>query len=174
MFRVSRPPVQSPEIPSSGYSSRMISFLRERGHADLADEIEGKKGQPQAAPASQELPRYADPAEPILRAHGIDAETAANLWDAYHQARNSKELMHALINVDVSNELKNELYTAKRNHDPVPTWLDRVERVVDAIKSMTRLNVSDPARGGDSPLRAAESHPHVFQALVDAQKNEGE
>lgn len=153
MFRVSKNPVQG-----------MITRK--------PDEESQAPQQPQEeAPYKVPTPPYADPAEPILRAHKIDSETAASIWDAYHQAHDSKELMHALINVNVPNELKAELYAAKRKHDAAPGWLDRVQKVVDIINHhLPKLN--QPDRSGKSAASTAEKHPNVLAAFLNAGKKD--
>jgi hypothetical protein len=146
----------------SEYSKHETDYMRSQGHHQLADEIDTQ--QPQ-------LEKYQDPAEPILRAHGVDAETAANLWDLFHSVRSSRELIEKLQPLDIPNGTKDALVRAKAANDPAPNWLDRVERVVGAIESMTKLD-SPHARCGASSLKVAETHPNVLQALMGAHKNE--
>jgi len=147
----------------SEYSKRETDYMRGQGHRQLADEIDAQ--QPQ-------LERYQDPAEPILRAHGIDADTAASLWDDFHNSRTSAGLMTKLEKYsDLPAAVKHELFVSKQKGDPAPGWLERVDKVIGAIESMKGLAAS-PARGGTSSLKVAESHPTVLQALMDAHKHE--
>jgi hypothetical protein len=157
------------------YSQRETDFMRARGHHDLATELEGKTGQPQepSVPTTQKLEPYQDHAAPVLREHALDDSVAADVWDLFHAARDSKDLIAKLRTVNISNEAKHDLVIAKRETDSNTgtDWRERVEKVVAAITSMKGL-ASSSARGGDSPLAASEKHPHVLQSLLDATKNE--
>jgi hypothetical protein len=157
------------------YSQRETDFMRARGHHDLATGLEGKTGQPldQSAPVIQKLELYQDHAAPVLREHAIPDDIAADIWDTFHSARDSKELIQKLRTVNISNEAKHDLVIAKQETDSNTgtDWRERVEKVVAAITSMKGL-ASSSARGGDSPLAASEKHPHVLQSLLDATKNE--
>jgi hypothetical protein len=153
----------------------MQSMIARRPSEEDADTKPVAQSAPQSAQTQQqeaayvpEVPPYVDPAEPILRKHGIDESVAHDLWQQYHDAPDSKALMHALIGVNVPNELKSELYAAKRKHDAAPTWLDRLDKTVEAIKRVAKLH-SIPARDGKSVLKLGESHPNVMRVLVDAE-----
>jgi hypothetical protein len=127
----------------------------------------------ESAPA-QSLPPdpWKDPAEPILRKHGVDEETTASAWDIFHASKNSAELAANLQPLDIPNELKAELYDAKRNHDAAPTWHDKLDRAVESIKHLARLHKTSSARGGKSSIDTADQHPHVLAAFLEAQKKE--
>jgi hypothetical protein len=159
---IAAPQSAKAEPAHTGYSKRETDYMRSQGHHSIADEIDAQR---------EPLPPYVDPAEPILRAHGIDAETAANLWDIFHSVRSSRELIEKLQPLDIPNGTKDALVRAKSVNDPAPNSLDRVERVVGAIKSMTKLDAPH-ARGGDSALRTAEKHPNILRVVTDAVKGE--
>lgn len=120
----------------------------------------------------RQLEPYQDPAEPILRAHGLDAETAADVWDLFHSARDSQQLAEQLQPLDIPNATKHELVVAKQKNDPAPTWHDKLDRVIDVInKHLPKLN--KPDRTGTSAATAAEAHPNVLASFLAAQKKEG-
>jgi hypothetical protein len=156
----------------------MQSMLARRPSEEDAD----TKPVAQSAPQSQQeaapvqprpLERYQDPAEPILRAHGVDESVAAEVWDLFHSVRDSKQLADKLQSVDIPNATKHELVVEKQKDDPAPGWLDRLDRTVEAIKRVAKLH-SIPARDGKSVAEFAERHPNVMKALVDAELKDKE
>jgi hypothetical protein len=118
------------------------------------DEENAATPQQSAAPSSP----FADPAEPILRRHGIDAEIAEKSWDIFHAARNSKELIDKLRRLDIPDAVKDELVVAKRQTDPAPNWRDRMERAVEAIQKVAAMPKEH--------LETSECHPKVLVAVM--------
>jgi hypothetical protein len=128
----------------------------------------------QAAPVQErELEPYMDHAEPVLRKHGVDDDLAAEVWGIFHGSKTSAELSTKLQPLDIPNEVKHDLVLAKQKNDPAPGWESRLEKVVDAIKRITKMNLT-PARDGKSVLKLRESHPNVMRALVDAELKDKE
>lgn len=145
----------------------------ERIQSGMLDREPDEESQQQeaAAPAheqsSSELPPYIDPAEPLLRAHGIDDDTAATVWDIFHSARDSKVLIEKLQPLDIPNATKHELVVAKQKGDPAPDWLTRLDKAVEAVNKVAQLHAT-PARDGKSVLQLGEKHPNVMKALANA------
>lgn len=102
-------------------------------------------------------PSLIDRAKEILTSANIPAEQKANAWDAYHDAPNSKHLVARLQYLDLPEEIKQQLYDAKRANEPEPTALDRK---VEAIKRMATIP--------KHVLEDAEKHPVLLKALLDA------
>jgi hypothetical protein len=149
----------------------VADYLHQHGHHDTASQLEVATGiqssQPQEQSAPQPLEKYQDPAEPILRSHGVDDATAEKVWDIFHSVRDSKTLIDKLQPLDIPNATKDALVRAKARGDAPPSWLDRMQRVVDAIHRMPKLD-SSSTRGGASLLKVAEAHPAVTKILADA------
>jgi hypothetical protein len=58
-----------------------------------------------------------DPAEQILRsAQGVDSNAQAAAWDAFHQSQNEDELTQRLQNINIPQDVKANLWDAKRSH----------------------------------------------------------
>src|ERR1700683_239723 len=100
--------------------------------------------EPQAAksePAYEPEPMpYVDHAQHFLRVAPISEDMKADLWQAYYDAPNSATLAQALQHVDVPNDIKHVLFSLKVTSDPKPGWKERIDKVVGAIKSMTKLD----------------------------------
>jgi hypothetical protein len=132
--------------------------------------------QQEAAPAQERpLEPYMDHAEPVLRKHGVDSDTAASLWDDFHNARTSADLTKALEKYpDLNAAVKHDLFVEKQKNDPAPTWHDKLDRVIEVInKHLPNLHETSSARGGKSSITTADRHPNVLRAFLDAQKKEG-
>ena len=69
---------------------------------------------PQATAPATPAPT-SDPAEQILRsAQGVDTNTQAAAWDAFHQSKNEDELTQRLQNINIPQNVKANLWDAKR------------------------------------------------------------
>src|SRR5713226_10520105 len=75
---------------------------------------------PQAtAPATQPTAPISDPAEQILRSvQGVDTNAQADAWDAFHQSKNEDELTQRLQNINIPQNVKANLWDAKRSAAP--------------------------------------------------------
>ena len=111
-----------------------------------------------AAPQQPTTSPFADPAEPILRSHGIDVDTAAGVWDIFHAARTSKQLIEQLQPLKIPDAVKHELVIAKQKTDPKPGWRDRVERAVQVVKTVAALPREH--------VETSERHPKVLAAVM--------
>jgi hypothetical protein len=160
-------PQRASRTPSTReYSQRETDFMRACGHHNLADELEGKTGTQSSQPqeVAPMLEPYMDHAAPILIAHGIAPDLAAEVWDRYHSARDSKVLIEKLQPLDIPNATKHELVLEKQKGDPAPDWFSRLNQAVEAVKRVAALPREQ--------VETSERHPRVFQALLDAQKND--
>ncbi len=69
---------------------------------------------PQATAPATPAP-ISDPAEQILRsAQGVDTNAQADAWDAFHQSKNEDELTQRLQNINIPQNVKANLWDAKR------------------------------------------------------------
>src|SRR5258708_38626610 len=69
---------------------------------------------PQATAPATPAP-ISDPAEQILRsAQGVDMNVQADAWDAFHQSKNEDELTQRLQNINIPQNVKANLWDAKR------------------------------------------------------------
>jgi hypothetical protein len=120
------------------------------------DEESAAASQPQSTAL---LSPFADPAEPILRHHGIDAESTEKIWDGFHDSRTSADLAKKLANYsEVPDAVKHDLFVAKQKTDPAPTWSDRVERAVEAIHKVAAMP--------SEHVETSEKHPKVLAAVM--------
>jgi hypothetical protein len=120
-----------------------------------------------AAPQQAAPSPFADPAEPILRSRAINAEVAERIWNDYHDSRTSADLAKKLANYpEVDDAIKHDLFVAKQKTDPAPTFRDRLDRAVNAIKRVAQLHET-PAPSGSSVASVAEAHPNVLKILAD-------
>jgi hypothetical protein len=102
---------------------------------------------------------FSDPAEPILRRHAINAETAEKMWNDYHDSRTSAELAKKLTQYsEVSDATKHDLFVSKQQTDPAPTFRDRIERAVEAIHKVAALPREH--------VETSEKHPKVLAAVM--------
>jgi|ERR1700723_490037 len=99
-----------------------------------------------------------DPAEPILRGDpSMTDETRATAYDQFHSSKDHLELAKKLQHVEMSNETRHRLWTAKKlTAAPV----DPVAKVRAAIEQVAQM---DPAA-----LEVAEKHPTVLKLFGDA------
>lgn len=105
-----------------------------------------------------------DHAHSILAADSsLTDERRADTWDAYHASRTPQELVRNLSPLEISTETKQKLFEAKSVTAPV---LTPAGKVANALKQMSQI---DP-----KVLQAAESHPHVAKAFIDAATKESE
>ena len=86
----------------------------------------------------------------------ITRGAAEAAWNAFHDAKNSDELAQDLP-PDLPNDVKHELFSAKRLYDSQPS---AVEKVVDAIHRVEALN--------GAARETAEKHSVVSRLLVEA------
>ena len=110
---------------------------------------------------------YADPAAPVLAAHpGITDEDRANLWDVFHNSKDSSELAQKLQPMTaIPDNLKHKLFVTKdATAPPVPVKVAPIDKVTDAIKRISQL---DP-----KVVDLAESHPNVLKTLSTAAMQE--
>jgi len=69
---------------------------------------------PQATAPATPTP-ISDPAEQILRSvQGVDTNAQADAWDAFHQSKNEDELTQRLQNINIPQNVKANLWDAKR------------------------------------------------------------
>ena len=117
-----------------------------------------------AAPATASP--FLDPAKPILAAHpAITDDQRADLWDIFHQSKDSGELAQHLQPLGIPDALKHHLFVAKdATAPPVPVKVAPIDKVTDAIKRISQL---DP-----KVVDLAESHPNVLKTLSTAAMQE--
>jgi len=108
---------------------------------------------------------YADPAAPVLAAHpGITDEDRANLWDVFHNSKDSSELAQKLQPMTaIPDDLKHKLFVTKDATAPAakPAPLDRVTAAISRISGLDH-----------NALELAETHPNVLKALTAAAQAE--
>lgn len=132
-------PQPAPELPSSGHAVPVIQSA-----ASLA-----------ADPAEKP---YLDPAEPILAGDPrLTDETRADLWSIFHESRDASELTAKLSTIEVPNDLKHALWTAKSVTSPVSGNADKI------TAALTTLSKMDPKL-----LEIAETHKQVTKMVIDA------
>jgi hypothetical protein len=117
-----------------------------------------------AAPATASP--FLDPAKPILAAHpAITDDQRADLWDIFHQSKDSGELAQHLQPLGIPDELKHHLFVAKDATAPAPTpKVAPVDKVTGAIQRIAQM---DP-----KVIDLAESHPNVLKTLATAAMQE--
>lgn len=98
---------------------------------------------------------FADPAAPILRADpALTDEHRADLHDAFY-SKNADELVQHLMPMDIHEDTKQALYSAKKMSEPAPEPLDKTAAAINKIGEI------DP-----KVLDLAETHPNVLKALA--------
>lgn len=151
------------------HSEKIMSGMLSRKPDEESQPVQSAPQPQQESAWKPEVPPYADPAAPIVRAHGVDESVAHDLWNDFHNSRTSADLVKALAKYsDLNAAVKHDLFLAKQKNDPAPGWESRLEKVVDAIKRVAKLH-SIPARDGKSVAEFGEAHPNVMRALVDAE-----
>jgi len=86
----------------------------------------------------------------------MSTDSKADAWDAFYQSHHSQELAQKLANIDAPEQVKTDLWNAKRNFsDPVPTALDRATAAVHRVAAL------DP-----QVLETMERSPHILNALM--------
>jgi hypothetical protein len=108
--------------------------------------------------------RFSDSAEPILRGEPtLNDEQRANLWEVFHSARTSQELIPLLHGHAIPEELKQRLFEAKQLSDPEP---DRAAHIFRSIRQVVQM---------DPKLRTlAEKHSHLLNHFIaDASGKKG-
>lgn len=109
---------------------------------------------------------FLDSAKPILAAHpAITDDQRADLWDIFHNSKDSGELAQHLQPLAIPDDLKHHLFVAKdATAPPVPVKVAPIDKVTDAIKRISQL---DP-----KVVDLAESHPNVLKTLSTAAMQE--
>ena len=117
-----------------------------------------------AAPATASP--FLDPAKPILAAHpAITDDQRADLWDIFHQSKDSGELAQHLQPLDIPDDLKHHLFVAKDATAPASEpKVPPVDKVTAAIHRVAQI---DP-----KVLDLAETHPNVLKTLTTAAMQE--
>ncbi|HXA78723.1 MAG TPA: hypothetical protein VNV41_16430 [Candidatus Acidoferrales bacterium] len=93
----------------------------------------------------------------ILLNAPLDDGARADLYDHFYDAKSSAELAQRLNGVNAPDEVKQQLFDAKKLSDAV---VSPVDAVTAAISKITTI---DP-----QVLELAESHPAVTKALLDS------
>jgi hypothetical protein len=107
---------------------------------------------------------YADPAAPVLAAHpSITDEDRADLWDIFHNSKDSSDLANKLQPMNVPDDLKHKLFVTKDATAPAakPAPVDKVSAAIARVRDL------DP-----KALELAETHPNVLKALTTAAMQE--
>jgi hypothetical protein len=109
---------------------------------------------------------FLDPAKPILAAHpAITDDQRADLWDTFHNSKDSAELANKLQPLAIPDDLKHHLFVAKDATAPAPVVKPApVDKVTAAIQRISQL---DP-----KVIDLAESHPNVLKTLATAAMQE--
>ena len=122
---------------------------------DALRQKEAASSVPLQSAALQIDQRLVDHAKNILQAAPLDDETKATLYDHFYDAKSSTELAGKLNGIPVSEELKHQLFTAKKLNDPEPTHFDKVTAAI------TRMNQMPKAT-----LDFVERFPNVLRAFT--------
>lgn len=108
---------------------------------------------------------FLDPAKPILAAHpAITDDQRADLWDVFHDSKNSSDLASKLQPMAIPDDLKHHLFVAKDATAPAPGPAP-LDKVTAAIERVTKM---DP-----KVLDLAETHPNVLKTLTTAALQDG-
>jgi len=101
-------------------------------------------------------PAFVDHAMPVLSAASeLDDTQRASLWDAFHDSRNPEELARALQTIPVPDQVKHQLYDAKKASMPTA---DPVEKALAIINRIGTLN--------PKTLELAKKYPKTLSTLV--------
>lgn len=101
---------------------------------------------------------FVDPAAPILAGEPtINDEQRAALWDVFHGSKSPEELAVKLQPLSVPNDLKQQLFSAKKSTSPTPKPLEGAVKAINVLRNM------DP----DS-LALVEKYPNAAKALISA------
>jgi len=88
----------------------------------------------------------------------MSTDSKADAWDAFYQSHHSQELAQKLANIDAPEQVKTDLWNAKRQFsDPVPSPLDKVTEAVHRVAAL------DP-----NVLESMESKPNILRALMSS------
>lgn len=101
---------------------------------------------------------FADHVSPILAGEPtITDDQRADLWDVFHQSKDSNELAQKLQPLAVPDDLKQQLFDKKKLVTPAADPIDKVTAAMEKMKSL------DP-----DTLELAEHHPAVLKVLTSA------
>src|SRR6202789_3588023 len=101
---------------------------------------------------------FMDHAAPILAGSpDLDDQKRADLWDIFHNSKSSDALAQHLQSVEAPDEVKQQLFEAKKSTTPAAKPVDK------ATAALARMSAIDPKL-----LDLAESHPKVTALLVGA------
>ena len=118
-------------------------------------------------PAAPPIHPTSDHAKRILESvpdHVMSMDSKANGWVIFHSSRDSKELAQRLINFDAPEQVKTDLWNAKKQYsDPVPTPMDR------ATEALHRMASMDP-----NVLEIAERSPNILKSLMSSLRQDSE
>lgn len=110
------------------------------------------------SPITQQ-PSFDDPAIPILtNAQNIDDTQRDTLYHVFHESKDPNELMQALQPLVVPDQVKSDLYEAKKRHMAAAGPVDKGFQVIDRL-------------GG---IDIAEQHPNIAKALLNLAAKEAE
>lgn len=108
--------------------------------------------------ADEQAPSFVDPAHPILAgSNDVNDDGRAELWDIFHNSKDHSELARKLQSMAVPDDLKSQLYDAKKQSAPP------VEPLDNATKALNRIGQMDP-----KILELAEKYPNVAKILSAA------
>src|SRR6266480_841915 len=129
---------------------------------------------PQVPPQPTAPVSSSDPAEQILRSvQGVDSNAQADAWDAFHQSKNEDELSQRLQRINIPQDVKANLWDAKRSLAPVqppkqaePGLWDKTKHAIGQIFSATPEGAGSATSGAAAPELAT-------QFKKDAEASEG-
>lgn len=101
---------------------------------------------------------FQDPAVPVLQGAPIDDVQKADLHDIFHNSKDENELAQRLQPLVVPDQVKSDLYEAKKRFRPAGDVLEKGFAVIDRL-------------GG---IDQAESHPKIATALIQLAAKEAE
>lgn len=99
---------------------------------------------------------FVDRAAPVLRAASeLDDTQRAELHDQFHNSRNPDELAHLLQSSPVPDDVKHQLYDAKKQSMPP---VDPVEKAIAVVNRIGQLS--------PKTLELAKKYPRTVAALI--------
>jgi hypothetical protein len=108
-------------------------------------------------------PDFVDHAAPILAASPyVNDDERADLHDVFHNSKDHNELARQLQTIAVPDDLKHQLFAAKKLQSPEPAPIDK------ATEAIQRVGQIDP-----KILELAEKYPNVTKILAAAASEKG-
>lgn len=108
--------------------------------------------------------QFTDQAKPILAGSpDLTDDKRAALWDIFHNTKDSAALAQHLQSADAPDDVKQQLFDAKKKMEPTAAPLDK------ATEALTKIANMNPVL-----LDQIEAHPKTASLLVNAATKEAE